>query len=404
MNFHNYSTVLFFGFFLLLAPHFLSAQQSESSFAYAGKDTTICRGETVVLGPKIPNPDFCYTWEPVGPAYGLREADRFSSNPEVTPLTTMTYKLTVVGDNFQNKWEDEVKVTVLVPASISALPKDCCWEVGEPISLEQFEINVSPAGLEEYITILPETVPAFQATDELITVTAKVECGEDSIEGPAAISAVNPDFMDPGGGMEFHQIEKLFEKFDKYFEKIDKVVSKLGPCEHDVDVKVDFKEFTGKLCCKETPSDCIRDLVRDELGLIISFTEECDFPFAGIPKLLSVNVLLLLEAELGGVAVQQTDCGDWFENCFEVTGSGSIGGGVSAQAVSKDFLYAKLAVVGGLHLSPINICFVVSPEFEITKFEALGPACPEAKIEGSVTFLSFVEYGVEVPLYKGHCE
>ena len=76
----------------------MNLSQPPSLEAFAGKDTTCCKGHPVVLGG-IPsatggNQSYIYVWSPVN---GLDNP--LSSNPIATPDTTTTYNLTVYDSN-----------------------------------------------------------------------------------------------------------------------------------------------------------------------------------------------------------------------------------------------------------------------------------------------------------------
>lgn len=71
----------------------------------AGIDKVICKGGSVEIGSQ--DKGYCYVWDA---AQGL--TDRNKPNPVVSPTTTTTYRLTVVGQDFSFKRPDEVTVYV----------------------------------------------------------------------------------------------------------------------------------------------------------------------------------------------------------------------------------------------------------------------------------------------------
>ncbi|MEX0966023.1 MAG: hypothetical protein WD077_02200 [Bacteroidia bacterium] len=86
---------------LLLLPAMAIAQ------ADAGPDTVTCKTGTVVIG-KNTNNDWCYSWSPI---HGLDNPT--APKPTADPDSTLTYTLTVTGENFSFKSTDEVKVIVM---------------------------------------------------------------------------------------------------------------------------------------------------------------------------------------------------------------------------------------------------------------------------------------------------
>lgn len=81
------------------------------SQADAGEDKFFMKGDptgAIIGSEDDPDPDWCYAWEP---KEGL--SDPRSPNPIATPDSTTTYKLKVVGYNFEFTSEDEVTVYVL---------------------------------------------------------------------------------------------------------------------------------------------------------------------------------------------------------------------------------------------------------------------------------------------------
>ena len=79
--------------------------------AYAGKDTSYCGVDPVIIG-EPPKPGRIYSWSP---ATGL--SDAFSSNPLATPGVTTTYTLTVSSNGGGCKATDQVVVKSLLPDS-----------------------------------------------------------------------------------------------------------------------------------------------------------------------------------------------------------------------------------------------------------------------------------------------
>jgi hypothetical protein len=85
------------------------------SQADAGEDKFFMKGDPTgaIIGGDDPDPDWCYAWEP---KEGL--SDPRSPNPIATPDSTTTYKLKVVGYNFEFTSEDEVTVYVMKRMSL----------------------------------------------------------------------------------------------------------------------------------------------------------------------------------------------------------------------------------------------------------------------------------------------
>ena len=81
------------------------------SQAFAGSDTTICKGNKVVIGSPFYSSTWCFSWSPENGTLN----DKKSPQPEASPTSTTLYKVTVVGPDFSFTGKDDMTVKVLNP-------------------------------------------------------------------------------------------------------------------------------------------------------------------------------------------------------------------------------------------------------------------------------------------------
>lgn len=81
------------------------------SQANAGPDTTICKGNKVVIGSPPFSATWCFSWSPDNGTL----SDKKSPQPEAVPTSTTLYSLTVVGPDFSFTSKDEINVSVIDP-------------------------------------------------------------------------------------------------------------------------------------------------------------------------------------------------------------------------------------------------------------------------------------------------
>lgn len=101
---------------IFTASQYVHAQQQ----AVAGPDKTICKGESIILGGSM-NPAWCFHWTPYDGLSNPRVA-----NPVATPDSTITYNLTVTGEEYSFISSATVTITVVeisdITFSVEPLP------------------------------------------------------------------------------------------------------------------------------------------------------------------------------------------------------------------------------------------------------------------------------------------
>lgn len=77
----------------------------------AGPDTTICKGNKIVIGSPPFSTTWCFSWSPDNGTLN----DKKSPQPEASPTSTTLYSVTVVGTDFSFTHRDDMTVKVLNP-------------------------------------------------------------------------------------------------------------------------------------------------------------------------------------------------------------------------------------------------------------------------------------------------
>lgn len=188
-------TIAFLAASALLLPIFISSTVQQKTAANAGEDKTICKGGTVEIGTPVENSGDCFRWKPTE---GLDNPNSPVTN--AFPSKTTTYTLTVYGNGFSSKHEDEVEVKVVDYAGITPIgekyefdPDQPDWKFIEVGQVDHIEVNISPK--ESYENIFYNSIPngiinfspnkAFSNSDKITLYGVKkgksvfeVNCGE----------------------------------------------------------------------------------------------------------------------------------------------------------------------------------------------------------------------------------
>jgi hypothetical protein len=141
----------------------------------AGRDTSVCKGASVKIGPTKPDPTMCYTWSPDNGTL----SDKKSPNPIATPLVTTTYKLTVTGSDFSSVSTGSVTVRVKQPKVLFQEYEDqkygfddytngpdSPWKSLQAGDNDQVKINITPS--EDFSSLFYHSY-----NENIMTVTPK---------------------------------------------------------------------------------------------------------------------------------------------------------------------------------------------------------------------------------------
>jgi len=383
---------------IVLIPFFFNLHGEVYSQDYAGTDRHICAGSNAQIGAEG-IPGACYAWSP---ETGLSNPQ--SPNPIADPLVTTTYTVKVVGENFTFTATDVVTVFVESEISaISATPVKCCWKTGENITPEQFVITTTPPGMEGYlsnITINPATVPliAGSVANVEVTISAVANCGGtiNSLSTTTEIAAVEESY-ESTATIGFSEID-----YDGLIEACDFLLGALsklpGPCSSSLggdalSIEGSSTDFT--LCCPEPV--CIKDGKKYSGSLIYNPDISCDFPFAGVPYLASVNIYLTagVSATFSVDGIVTTCTGH--KMCVSISASVSGGGGVSLTVLGGNALSASLALILTLEAPVVEYCYPANT------WDIMGQPCVQVDLVGEVTLFTFVNVGVSCTILPQQC-
>ncbi len=348
---------------------------------YAGPDATICPGKSVLIGG-TGSGSLCYKWTP---ETGLD--DPTSANPTASPVETITYTVEVTSEDLSFSTSDAVTVTVGGIKSMTVMPIKCCWEKGDPLKLEEFDIMTVPPGIKGDVTISPTTAPGVVFASGTRTISFEFMCtGGDPVTAQTDITIVDEDAT----------LEASFERFNS--EAIDRDVRKLentfkkfgGDCDFEVVFDGGYNLSLGKMCCPEK-SKCVQKKVTIEGSANASAGIQCDFPFAGIPWVAEAEVV-------AGIALNGSVMIEGEYNCEEIEICGSaefgvqISGGVEVEVGNGFIGEANLLLKGGVTASGLEYCYPKN------KFEWISGVCFDIKICGEVGLGSFWMAGFEKKL------
>lgn len=122
---------------------------------------------------------------------------------------------------------------------------------------------------------------------------------------------------------------------------------------------------------------------------------DCDFPFAGIPYVITANINLNASASID-ISIDGTiECGDVNEVCGTVSGNGTAGGGVSVIVGSPRLLKAVLTIQGTITGNG-QFCYKADGSHE-----GEAALCGSASVNGSVILFGGIKQSVSVPLGEG---
>lgn len=381
--------IIFLNLTILMAIFLINPISISAQGGYAGPNKTIMKDSSIVIGSGG-CANCCYQWTPA-----TNLSDPKISSPTANPPSTTTYTLKVIGANFSFTDISQMTVTVVDGInSLTAVPKQCCWKKGDPITLDQFTITTDPPGLEGTVTLSPTTVPAgiFANSVGSLPVTFSGRGPNNTtVSTTVNISAVDEDAQTAfQAGLGQFKPEEIVEFIDKIINNV-----KMGPCGTTGGPGANMSFATGKLCCPN--AGCIKDMYAYNGTYNYDLGFQCDFPFYGVPYIASLNLRLMASVgaalSLGNV---KTTC-EGVDVCYSIGVTGSLGGGVSGTILGGKLLDASLMLIGTITPDPIEYCM---PSGQ-TKF--LGNICAKADVVGTVTLLGFITKSVSANVISQRC-
>ncbi|MCD4680910.1 MAG: hypothetical protein K8S00_11035 [Bacteroidales bacterium] len=367
--------------FILSALIFVAITSNVYADGIAGPDRTICKGDTITIGSDGSNASDCFYWD----------NDQWMHNPynpktKVWPEQTITYKLTRTSDDFSETEIAYVTITVADQInSITATAEMCCWNAGESISLDQFDIITNPPGLGDVCDISPTTVPSGTLTVGVYTtdVTISNQCGTSSFVEDIVIIDCADENMASSISPYSINIMEMLDVINGISKK-----AKVLPCDPGTSIVGTITNQTFAKCCpnrKGTYKPCIDDDMRKvAIDLTFSASIECRAPW-GVPYVAAAYAL----AGIGGggkIEISLANDCDALNPCFELTPYGSIWGGVEFE-LGPAILTAQGLIKGTVTMPAVKYCS------SDAKMKIIGDeVC--AQIDGEINFTLASFYSV----------
>lgn len=369
---------------------------------FAGEDKKVARepGNTqrVDIGTPDAANDICYMW--TGPHI---EGNANQAVITVNPFDSVeTYNVKRISRNGIE--EDQVKVFVEdTIAIVSVFKKYRCYNHGDVVAPDQFEITTDPPGYESLVTVSPNKVYNHAGLSmEDIPVTLSLTKNGHTSTKVVNVAVYNSDLT----VSQALNIGAL-SKYKEALESMALVEYILGHIEEFADVAVknaptpcSWKtekpqgststaiEITPKmLCCSDhTPAPALQ-IKFGQKSYGNSFS--CRFPFYGIPHVASADIVFGLAGSVSigpvdGIVSTNTECA---QICVPVTLSVSVNGGVGV-SVGGNILTADL-LLQGTTFAQAALCYGTSSYLKVGL---------TISVVGAVTLASLIEYSIEFPM------
>jgi len=240
----------------------------------------VCEGGSVRL--EIPDcegsDNCCISWIDGATDLPLVTATRACTYIVPTVISDLRYKAIVTKENLGNTEEFLFIISVIDPdvTGFFAEPKDCCYNAGEPLSLDNFNISISDADVLGDVVFTPvsvspnlvKTYPERQQGKSSHTVT--FACHETIKELEVKLDVVNEEIEVPTLNNVTFKLNLDFKKALK--ENIlkpakNKFFNAMFNALPDISLESGVSEVTFKKCCKDYSFNCITDQSRMEVSL-----------------------------------------------------------------------------------------------------------------------------------------
>lgn len=285
-------------------------------------------------------------------------------NPIVEmPIGEALFRVTRVSEyGFQ---AEMVKVIVSDKITVNAKPKQCCWSVFDPITIDQFDITTDPPGYESYIVMDDDSQEAHPSPSLTSEYTQTVHFKHVSsnlwpIIGEVDVTVINSQYHSIGITPLSRSLVRAidaFEKIDSWkgsfakAEELMKPVKKLGPFDFDYDVAGTINIGCGMECC------CTNK--REYISMSGTASLSASFMLTGTPIYALPFVKLKIGAE-GGISVSlvnfklsesvfdEGECGCSSMSTLPLSFYVNIVGGVALESPLPDLMSVSGLAVGGV--------------------------------------------------------
>lgn len=376
---------------------------------WAGEDKEILReldnSQTVSIGVNDGSSDKCYEWS--GPH--IISSDKHQPVIVVRPQDEEeTYTCTRTSSCGVE--QDQVKVKVIDTISIvSVTPLKNCYNDGDDVHLQDFEIVTYPAGHQSLVVLSPTHVNnnwEWGANiDETQEITFTLEYNNHTSTKTATVNVFNDNLaVSTGQSYNFKAfvkslkaIENIVKKAKGLSDKLNSIAHKAPgmdpPCEPGFNIFLDIPDDNEQdihSCCNGEEVDgfkVVGNAVSAELALDCFIPTQLSLPWLGGVR---IHVGGSLGASVGPFEFKYlgNDC-----NTTSVPASvyATLSGGVQILIVSDDVLNAQLDLVGK---AQTGFNWVIGQKFEI------HPLDLTLTVVGQVIFMNFFYEKVNYPLFS----
>lgn len=389
-----YSSHKSFSFSLILC---IAIAVNINAGGIAGPDRTICKGDTIMIGQYggsvltgavIISTD-CYRWEP--PLY---MEDPHNYKTRVWPEQTMVYKVTRTSADFSETETATVVIKVVDKInSITATPNECCWNKGDKITIDQFNVTTDPPGMGDLCDVSPTLVPGGLGLGGYTTeVTISNQCSSSSY----AETKINIDCADKDIATGFSPIGIDFGALMDIINSVP-AKAKILPCDPGTTISGTFTISNFKQCCPDRKGGYLPCIDPNMIKLSGEISYEvgvtCRYPF-GCPYVAAAYAV----AGIGGggkvEASLASTCKPPVEVCIEFTPYGYVMGGVEFE-LGPGVIEASGIIKGTLTIPALKYC-------NTTGLAVIGDEiCAQVDGEVSVTLANFLTKKVSHTFWKG---
>lgn len=376
----------------------LTAQaQAPFNPALVGGEKVILRtpnnDQTVTLSqPETPNA--CYEWS--GPnIIGDRNKATITANPVSDVSTYYVTRTDLCGVA-----ETEIKVRLTDTLYIVSVTPKVCYNDGDVISIEDFDIVTYPEGYESMVAFTPTIAEnhGFAFVEKLQSITFYViHNNQESSktvdvtvinDNLTASSSISPDFEDLKNKIE--KVKRMLEGVED-LESIFAVAQSTSPCNFGTSSSFDINmPQVTYYCCEGKKVDAF-NLPSFSVSGSATFSCSVPIPYVSIPCVGGLMADFTMSASITVGPLNIRFRGECSQADIPVELSAEMGGGVSISLVSKDFLSGSLYLLGR-GKTPIKWTIGKEVNWEGVELSVV--------IRGEVKALGLVSSKIEKPLYS----
>ena len=364
---------------------------------WAGEDKEVLRepnnSQMVTIGVADGSADKCYEWTGPNIRSDAHQAT-IRVNPQAAEETYIVKRTSSCGVE-----EDQVVVKVTDSIGlVSVTPRKDCYNTGDAISLQDFEIVTNPAGYESLVQFTPAQVyNTAGASEERQTITFSLTYNEHTTTKTATVNVFNEDLgLSQGQSVDFHKmiselekVKKMVEKAKGVSDKLNSLASGISPCEPDFHLVFNLPQCTDiHVCCNGKEVDGYKF---DMPSIDAFLSVDCY-----IPTNLKIPHVGGLDIHVGGaVGVRLGPLSYTYKReCSNITLPlslyGNLSGGARVSLGDPDFLSAELNLIGE---GSTSLTWTIGESIQ------WHPLTLGLKLNGKVTLLSFYTEEVNYQLF-----